>query len=94
MWILGLKGINNRVHKFCSAANIAILLCVLTLDCYIFQFQPPVAPRAHCGFVGLKNAGATCYMNSVLQQLYMQPALREVWKIIFAFTKWKVVLNT
>lgn len=42
-----------------------------------WEFQPPVAPRAQCGFVGLKNAGATCYMNSVLQQLYMQPSLRE-----------------
>lgn len=42
-----------------------------------WEFQPPVAPRAQCGFVGLKNAGATCYMNSVLQQLYMQPGLRE-----------------
>ncbi|XP_015755638.1 PREDICTED: ubiquitin carboxyl-terminal hydrolase 24-like [Acropora digitifera] len=42
-----------------------------------WEFQPRVAPRAQCGFVGLKNAGATCYMNSVLQQLYMQPALRE-----------------
>lgn len=36
---------------------------------------PQVTPRAECGFVGLKNGGATCYMNAVLQQIYAIPGL-------------------
>lgn len=32
--------------------------------------------RTARGFVGLKNAGATCYMNSVIQQLYMVHPIR------------------
>ena len=32
-----------------------------------FEFEPLVDRRAPCNFVGLKNAGATCYMNSCLQ---------------------------
>ena len=34
-----------------------------------WEFYPHVGPRPNKGFVGLKNAGATCYMNSVLQQV-------------------------
>jgi ubiquitin C-terminal hydrolase len=34
--------------------------------------------RKEAGHVGLKNQGATCYMNSLLQYLYHLPELRKV----------------
>ncbi|XP_073142802.1 ubiquitin C-terminal hydrolase 13-like isoform X2 [Henckelia pumila] len=36
------------------------------------------ASKKETGYVGLKNQGATCYMNSLLQTLYHIPYFREV----------------
>ncbi|XP_041125649.1 ubiquitin carboxyl-terminal hydrolase 24 isoform X3 [Polyodon spathula] len=47
-----------------------------------FDYLPPVDSRSSSGFVGLKNGGATCYMNAVFQQLYMQPGLAEAFLTI------------
>lgn len=41
--------------------------------------------KKETGFVGLKNQGATCYMNSLLQTLYHIPYFRKVRCILVFF---------
>ena len=40
------------------------------------NYSPEENNRASCGFVGMKNLGCICYMNSVIQQMFNVPAFR------------------
>lgn len=39
--------------------------------------RKPIDSRSEYGFMGLENQGATCYLNSLLQSMYMTPELRK-----------------
>lgn len=44
---------------------------------YPWDYWPREDGRSECGYVGLTNLGATCYMASCIQHLYMMPQARE-----------------
>ncbi|XP_041969100.1 ubiquitin carboxyl-terminal hydrolase puf [Aricia agestis] len=45
-------------------------------SCYPWDYWPAEESRSECGFAGLTNLGATCYMASCMQHLYMMPQAR------------------
>lgn len=76
----------HKSFSFCSKCDkpkkdvlFFTYLIVLSYEVYpmCLQYAPAVEGRCASGYVGLKNGGATCYMNSVLQQLYLVPGVAE-----------------
>jgi len=41
-----------------------------------WNYQPPGQSAAMQKYVGLRNLGCICYMNSMMQQFFMTPAFR------------------
>lgn len=44
---------------------------------YPWDYWPREEGRSECGYVGLTNLGATCYMASCIQHLFMTPQTRD-----------------
>nr|CAD7438739.1 unnamed protein product [Timema bartmani] len=76
---------NTFLHEFyCFHMNNTILSSFFLNKYNFFVHVVADAPhgvswdsKKHTGFVGLKNQGATCYMNSLLQTLYFTNQLRK-----------------
>lgn len=53
--------------------------CLIRHLAYIFHFFSLIlaSSRSSCGYVGLVNQAMTCYLNSLLQALYMTPEFRN-----------------
>lgn len=41
-----------------------------------WNFRPTAAARSSTGYSGLTNLGNICYLNAIMQQLYMMPRVR------------------
>lgn len=49
---------------------------------YPWDYWPRDDGRSECGYIGLTNLGATCYMASCIQHLFMMPQAREAVLIV------------
>lgn len=55
----------------------SVILLLASHAPYKWDYWPHDDVRAECRFVGLTNLGATCYLASTIQQLYMIPEARQ-----------------
>ena len=51
---------------------------MLTYSCNRLADRSSYDSKKETGMVGLRNQGATCYLNSLLQSLYFTNAFRQV----------------
>ncbi len=61
----------------CVGSHKPLFSCVGSHKPYPWEYWPLEDGRSECGYVGLVNLGATCYMATCVQQLFMIPAIRD-----------------
>jgi ubiquitin carboxyl-terminal hydrolase 34 len=69
-----------RDSNHCNGKTCGLKLLFVNVDShqpYSWDTWPHDEERAKCGFVGLTNLGATCYMATCMQHLYMIPEARK-----------------
>ena len=54
-----------------------MILCLESHTAYSWDMWPAEEQRSCSGYVGLTNLGATCYMATCMQHLYMIPEARR-----------------
>lgn len=74
-----------------EAANISVYVRVVKDETGVLWHNFNVYDsKKETGYVGLKNQGATCYLNSLLQSLYFTNAFRKVCSAAALFPAWLV----
>lgn len=75
----GALSFNRHLHRFpycCDLAGLRVRAThALVPELDLATWDRPSGKNTS-GFVGLRNPGCICYMNSLLQQIYMTPTLR------------------
>jgi len=67
-------------NKDCGGAEVATVSQSTrtgSLGVGSFYYNPMTLDKSSSGYVGLRNLGATCYMNSLVQQFFMVEPLRH-----------------
>ena len=74
------KNISDFNEAFPDKVCILFLLTIIVICIFIFILHvllKPLEKRSQSKLMGLKNQGATCYLNSLIQSFYMTPDLRR-----------------